>query len=79
MVEAGMKPARTLGPALVVAVLLGVFAAPAAAHSVKVSPKVGDAATKFVFKGKKWQPGGDVLASTTRPRTPTSRSGRSCS
>jgi hypothetical protein len=53
-----MKPARTVGLALVAATVL---AAPAGAHNVKVSPKVGDAATTFVFKGTKWQPGGDVL------------------
>jgi hypothetical protein len=54
-----MRPARTVGLALVGAALL---AAPASAHNVRVTPKVGDAATVFVFKGKKWQPGGDVLA-----------------
>jgi len=53
-----MKPARIACLALLAAV---VFAAPAAAHNVKVSPKAGDSATKFIFKGTKWQPGGDVL------------------
>jgi hypothetical protein len=38
-----------------------VLATPAGAHSVRLSPKVGDAASTFVFKGKKWQPGGNVL------------------
>jgi len=56
-----MKPARILGPAIVAAVALGMLAAPAGAHNVKVSPKVGDSASTFVFKGTKWQPGGDVL------------------
>jgi hypothetical protein len=56
-----MRPARTLGPAVVTVLLLGVLAAPAGAHNVRMSPKVGDAASTFVFKGKKWQPGGDVL------------------
>jgi hypothetical protein len=56
-----MRPARTLGPAVATALLLGLLAAPADAHNVKMSPKVGDAASKFVFKGTKWQPGGDVL------------------
>lgn len=54
-----MRPAPVLGLALVGAVLL---AAPASAHNVRVTPKVGDASTVFIFKGKKWQPGGDVLA-----------------
>ena len=54
-----MRPARTVGLALVGAALL---AAPASAHNVRVSPKVGDASTVFIFKGTKWQPGGDVLA-----------------
>ena len=54
-----MMPARAVGLALVAAALL---AAPASAHNVKVSPKVGDSATVFIFKGTKWQPGGDVLA-----------------
>lgn len=56
-----MRPARILGPAIAAALLLGVVAAPAHAHKVRMSPKVGDAASTFVFKGKKWQPGGDVL------------------
>ena len=54
-----MRPARTVGLALVGAALL---AAPASAHNVRVTPKVGDASTVFIFKGTKWQPGGDVLA-----------------
>jgi hypothetical protein len=56
-----MKPARTLGPAVVTVLLLGALAVPAQAHNVRVSPKVGDAASTFVFKGKKWQPGGNVF------------------
>ena len=56
-----MRPARTLGPAVATVLLLGVVAAPAGAHNVRMSPKVGDAASTFVFKGTKWQPGGDVL------------------
>ena len=56
-----MRPARILGPAIAAALLLGVVTAPASAHSVKLKPKVGDSSTTFVFKGKKWQPGGDVL------------------
>ena len=56
-----MRPTRTLGPALATVLLLGVPAAPASAHSVKLNPKVGDAASTFVFKGKKWQPGGTVF------------------
>jgi hypothetical protein len=56
-----MKPARTLGPAVATVLMVGVLAAPAHAHKVRMSPKVGDAASTFVFKGKKWQPGGDVL------------------
>jgi hypothetical protein len=56
-----MRPARTLGPAVATVLLFGVLAAPADAHNVRMSPKVGDAASTFVFKGKKWQPGGDVL------------------
>jgi hypothetical protein len=44
-----------------VAVLVLGASAPASAHTVRVSPKVGDAASTFVFKGKKWQPRGDVL------------------
>jgi len=54
-----MRPARIVGLALIGAALL---AAPASAHIVRVTPKVGDASTVFIFKGKKWQPGGDVLA-----------------
>ncbi|MGH2837864.1 MAG: hypothetical protein ACRDJY_05895 [Thermoleophilaceae bacterium] len=54
-----MRPACVVGLALVGAALL---AAPASAHNVRVTPKVGDAATVFVFKGTKWNPGGDVLA-----------------
>jgi hypothetical protein len=57
-----MRPARTLGAALVAAGLLGAFGAPASAHTVKHSPTVGDAASTFVFRGKAWQPGGDVFA-----------------
>ena len=56
-----MRPARILGPAFVTVLLLGALAAPAGAHNVRMSPKVGDAASTFVFKGKKWQPGGDVF------------------
>src|SRR5215208_2161067 len=56
-----MKPARTLGPAVATVLLVGVLAAPAHAHKVRMSPKVGDAASTFVFKGKKWQPGGTVF------------------
>jgi hypothetical protein len=56
-----MRPARTFGPAIVALLLLGALAVPAQAHKVRLSPKVGDAASTFVFKGKKWQPGGDVL------------------
>jgi hypothetical protein len=56
-----MRPARILGPGLVTVLLLAALAVPAQAHKVRVSPKVGDAASTFVFKGKKWQPGGDVL------------------
>ena len=56
-----MRPARTLGPAVAAVLLLGVLAVPAQAHNVRVSPKVGDAASTFVFKGKKWQPGGNVF------------------
>jgi hypothetical protein len=56
-----MKPARSLGPAVATVLLVGVLAAPADAHNVRMSPKVGDAASTFVFKGTKWQPGGDVL------------------
>ena len=55
-----MKPARILGPVLVAVLVLGAPAL-AGAHTVSVSPKVGDAASTFVFKGKKWQPRGDVL------------------
>lgn len=53
--------------------MLGVLAAPAGAHTVSLSPKVGDAASTFVFEGKKWQPGGDVFieyyeaSDSTRP------------
>ena len=54
-----MRPAPIVGLALVGAALL---AAPASAYNVRVTPKVGDAATTFVFKGTKWNPGGDVLA-----------------
>jgi hypothetical protein len=54
-----MRPARIVGLALVAAAML---AAPANAHNVKVSPKVGDGSTTFIFKGTKWNPGGDVLA-----------------
>jgi hypothetical protein len=58
-----MRPARTLGAALVAASSLGALtAAPAAAHNVSHSPKVGDSATTFVFRGKLWQPGGEVFA-----------------
>jgi len=56
-----MTRARSLGPAVAAVLAFGVFAAPAAAHKVSLSPKVGDAASTFVFKGKKWQPGGNVL------------------
>jgi len=57
-----MKPARSIGPAVVVVLLLlGALAAPASAHNIGLSPKVGDAASTFVFKGKKWQPGGTVF------------------
>lgn len=56
-----MRPARTFGPAVATALVLGVLASPAAAHNIRLSPKVGDAASTFVFKGTKWQPGGDVL------------------
>ena len=56
-----MRPARILGPAVAAVLLLGALAVPAQAHKVRLSPKVGDAASTFVFKGKKWQPGGDVL------------------
>jgi hypothetical protein len=56
-----MKPARSLGPAVATVLLVGVLAAPVDAHNVRMSPKVGDAASTFVFKGTKWQPGGDVL------------------
>jgi hypothetical protein len=57
-----MMPARTLRAALVAACLVGAFSAPAEAHNVKHSPKVGDAASTFVFRGKAWQPGGEVFA-----------------
>ena len=56
-----MRPARTLGSAVLTVLLLGALAVPAQAHNVRVSPKVGDAASTFVFKGKKWQPGGTVF------------------
>jgi len=56
-----MKPARILGPLVVIVLLLGALAVPAHAHNVRLSPKVGDAASTFVFKGKKWQPGGTVF------------------
>jgi hypothetical protein len=51
-----------LGPALCAAVALGAGLAPAAAaHNIKFSPKVGDAASTFKFRGTKWQPAGLVL------------------
>jgi hypothetical protein len=56
-----MKPARALGPTLAAVLLLGALAVPADAHNISLSPKVGDAASTFVFKGKKWQPGGRVF------------------
>jgi hypothetical protein len=56
-----MRPARTPLAALAAVAVLALCASPAGAHNVSVSPKVGDAASTFVFKGKKWQPGGDVL------------------
>jgi hypothetical protein len=56
-----MKTARTLVAALVAAGLAGTLAVPAVAHNVKQSPKVGDAATSFFFRGKAWQPGGDIF------------------
>jgi hypothetical protein len=58
-----MRPARTLGAALAAAGAIGAIAsAPVAAHTVKHSPTVGDSASTFVFKGKAWQPGGEVFA-----------------
>ena len=56
-----MKPARILGLIVGAALLLGALAVPAQAHNISLSPKVGDAASTFVFKGKKWQPGGTVF------------------
>jgi hypothetical protein len=56
-----MTPTRTLCAALLAAGALGALPGPALAHNVKHSPKVGDAATTFVFRGKAWQPGGDVF------------------
>lgn len=55
-----MKPARTLGVALLAALTLGAFPGQAVAHNVTQSPKVGDAATTFVFRGKGWEPRGGV-------------------
>src|SRR5688572_17478959 len=57
-----MRPAPTLGAALAAATALAVLSAPAGAHTIKHSPKVGDAASTFVFRGKAWQPGGEVFA-----------------
>src|SRR5688572_29275897 len=57
-----MKPARTLGAALAAASLLGALPAPAGAHTIKHSPKVGDSASTFLFRGKAWQPSGEVFA-----------------
>ena len=68
-----MRPAPTVGLALLLGAAL--LAAPASARNVRVSPKVGDASTVFIFKGTKWQPGGDVLAEyyasgdATQPKT----------
>jgi hypothetical protein len=43
--------------------VLGAVTAPAAgAHNVRLSPQVGDSATTFTFRGKLWQPGGEVFA-----------------